>query len=310
MSETSEMQLERVTMKELVEAGQFQGALQPSVQMRSFKELQVMASHVAAAGILGTDSEAQVLTLMLLSQAEGRDAMTCKSRWYIWEQGGKVMTQRSSKSILADFHRAGGQSEIITDSDAVVTVRFTYRGRTVTVTWDEARVKAAGLAGKTIHRGYPAQMKFHRCVAEGVAKIAPEVIEGAVAVNETVIDPDEIPEATPKPYRSDPRPANNLAIINAVRKAASANKNSWKDGESFNFAPAWEWMSILFGRPVNGGEDVGEDEVERACTVFSMGLAEVARLIAEDKERQGQSDAIDADFEEPALEDDPFGDVP
>ena len=300
--EAPRYELQRVTRQELM----MRAEQTPPAQMRTFGELHMMAGHVARTGILGTQDPDQVLTLMLMAQAEGRDCMAVKGRWWIWSQGGKIHTQRNAKSVLADFHRAGGQTQILRDTAEEVTIRFLYRGRDYTCTWNDGTVKAAGLNGRETHRSYPRIMKFHRCVTEGVGKIAPEVLDGAVAVGETVIDIDAGDQPPPKQgegQRAAQRPTIDVSA--EVRRAASTNKRRWHpDGKptASDFAPAWLWLSLRLGREVSGPDDITESDLDEVRAVFALGAAEVALRLADDSAQGEQGDVIEGEV----IEDDPF----
>ena len=301
-------ELQRVTRQELM----VRAEQAPPAQMRSFGELQMMSGHVAHAGILGTQDPAQVLTLMLMAQAEGRDCMAVKGRWWIWNQDGKIHTQRNAKSVLADFHRAGGQTQILVDTAERVTIRFLYRGWEYTCSWDDETVKVAGLTSRGTHKNYPRIMKFHRCVTEGVGKIAPEVLDGAVAVGETVIDLDEV--MPPKPVIQAQSKPVEMASKSAVAKALAPHKKAWNpDGKPTleDLAPAWAWLSVVLGVEVSGPDAVPASAVDKIGEIFAAGKEEISRRLADNEKRQAD-DVIDAEIEEGDAqddEDDPFSGV-
>lgn len=290
------------------------------VVMHSFPEIVKMAGYLAHSGILGTHVESEVVALMLLSQAEGRNAMACKGRWWIWSDSKGVHTQRKANSLLADFQAAGGDYDIIESTDKRCELRGTFRGKTFTSVWDEAKVATAGLKDRATHKTSPAKMKFHRAAKDLVEMLAPSVVTGALAIDETIIEDDFVTGETadPKPLappKAEPKPppAPVVDVASAVRKAASDNKAAWipsgAKATAEDYAPAWTLISLRTGRVIGGPGDVVPEDLEEVSKVFALGKEDAAKEIVKERERAASATknatATDAEFE-PAASDDPF----
>ena len=176
------------------------------VALIPYAQIERMAQAVAKSGMFAVKTPEAALTLMLVAQAENVHPAQAMMD-YDLIQGKPAL---KSAAMLARFQRSGGKVRWITSTDAVASAEFTHpAGGSLVVTWDEARLQVAGLAGKEMHKKFPAQMKRARCIGEGVRAIAPQCIPVGMYTTEETQD-----------IEVDVTPAQR--IENAVEAAAHA----------------------------------------------------------------------------------------
>jgi hypothetical protein len=103
-----------------------------------------------------------------------------------------------SGAMLARFQRTGGKVEWLTNTPECVSGRFSHpSGGSLVITWDDSRVRLAGLEGKDMHRKFPIQMKRARCISEAVRALAPGSIPVGMYTVEESQDMDPVVDVTP-----------------------------------------------------------------------------------------------------------------
>lgn len=168
----------------------------PQVNQPSFSELERMAVSVAKSGMFAVKTTEGALTLMLIAQAEGIHPAQAMMDYDVI--AGKPALK--SAAMLARFQRSGGKVQWITSTDECVSGKFSHpAGGELTVSWDTARIKTAGLDGKEMHKKFPLQMKRARCISEGVRAVAPQSIPVGVYTVEETRDMEEEIDITPRP---------------------------------------------------------------------------------------------------------------
>ena len=154
----------------------------PAIPM---SDLQVMAKAFASSGLFGVKNESQALALCLVAQSEGIHPARAVQEFFIVE--GRPCL--SSSAAMSRFMAAGGKISWTTMTDEKVEGTAAFGGETLTLSWDFARAKAAGLANRPNYSKFPRQMLKARCAAELIRAIAPgtlsnfyvkEEIEGGV----------------------------------------------------------------------------------------------------------------------------------
>lgn len=171
----------------------------------SVPDMERMARAVVESRLFGISSEAQAMTLMLLAQAEGRHPVLAARDYHIIE--GRP--SKSSEAMMRDFLAAGGQVDWHQLDDDAAEASFRHaRGGEVTLRWDIARAKQAGLLGRRgdMYGKYPRAMLRSRCVSEGIRTVFPAATSGMYVPEETA---DIVPrrpresrmkDVTPPPY--------------------------------------------------------------------------------------------------------------
>jgi len=154
-----------------------------------FVDMQRMATSIARSGLFGVRTPDQALALMLVSQAEGRHpALAARDYDIIQNRPAK-----RAEAMLRDFLAAGGSVLWHELTDTVAKAKFSHpQGGTVTIEWDMARAKRAGLDGKEGYRKYPRQMLRSRVVSEGVRTVFPAATSGFYV-------PEEVRDMAPEP---------------------------------------------------------------------------------------------------------------
>ena len=158
----------------------------------TFEQMERMASAVSKSGMFAVKTPDEALTLMLVAQAEGIHPAQAMMDYDLIEHKPCL----KSSAMLARFVRAGGKVQWLEQSDEKVSGKFTApNGETIVVTWDNDRIKTAGLAGRANHQKFPLQMKRARCISEAIRAIYPmttlytpeEVRDGAVEIDITPV---------------------------------------------------------------------------------------------------------------------------
>jgi hypothetical protein len=166
-------------------------------------DIERMAVYVAESKMFpGIDTKQKAASLMLLAQAEGLHPMTATRRYHMMEFKGNAVPTLKAEVMLANFQAADGAIEVQEYTDRKVTIKFTHpKGGSVTITWDDERVKAAGLGN--LHHKFGAAMKRSRCISEGVRTIYPGCLHGMYTPEEMVdvIEGELIPTSPRKPAK-------------------------------------------------------------------------------------------------------------
>ena len=206
----------------------------------SFENLERMATNVAKSGMFAVKTPEAALTLMLIAQSENMHPAQAMMDYDIIE--GKPALK--SQAMLSRFVRAGGMVEWLEQSDAKVSGRFTApNGQKITVTWDDERVKVAGLSGRPNHQKFGQQMKRARCISEAIRAIFPvthlytpeELRDGGPEIDIT-----PVPQA--EAVRETVEAASGTALTEAERQEHFDAIDGAKDQASLAivFAAAWK----------------------------------------------------------------------
>ncbi len=140
-----------------------------------FADMERLAVAIAKSGMFGMKTPEQALTLMMISQAEGRHPALA-ARDYDIIQGRPA---KKAEAMLRDFLDAGGKVEWHALNDMIADATFAHpQGGTARISWDMARAATAQLAGKDMYKKFPRQMLRSRTVSEGVRTVWPMASSG------------------------------------------------------------------------------------------------------------------------------------
>lgn len=121
------------------------------------------------------------MALMLIAQAEGSHPAIAARDYHII-QGRPAL---KADAMMARYQAAGGSVKWIKLDDTEATAEFSHiQGGTVTISWDMARAKKAGLGGKDMWTKYPRQMLRSRTISEGIRTVFPGVVIGVYTPEE------------------------------------------------------------------------------------------------------------------------------
>lgn len=184
------------------------------------KDIQTMASAIAKSGLFGMKTPDQALALMLIAQAEGMHPAIAARDYHVI-QGRPAL---KADALLARFQAAGGRVEWHDYTDTKVSGTFSHaQGGSVTIDWDMARAKAAGLVGKDNWTKYPRQMLRSRVISEGIRTVYPGCSVGIYTVEEVQdmaptpkAEEAEVIDETPQPEMAT---ADNLAVLTTKVKS-------------------------------------------------------------------------------------------
>lgn len=154
-------------------------------------DIERIAQAIAASGLFGLKEPKHAFALMLVAQAEGRHPASVAQEYDII-QGRPAL---KSQAVLGRFQLAGGSVKWIESTDERCVAEFTHpQGGTLSVEWDMARARQAGVAGKDTWKKYPRAMLRARVAAEGVRAVFPACLGGIYSAEE-VQDFDDKPKA-------------------------------------------------------------------------------------------------------------------
>jgi hypothetical protein len=137
----------------------------------SISDMEAAAEMMAGSGLFPSwDTKEKVMTLMLLSRAEGCDPVTAVNRYENIQ--GRV--SKKPNAMLADFISAGGKVEWIKSTNDIAEGKFTTPHGVEHVeqfTIEDAR--RAELAGKGNWKKYPKAMLKARCISAALRAVFP-----------------------------------------------------------------------------------------------------------------------------------------
>lgn len=169
-------------------------------------DVERMARAVAASKLFGVQSPEAALALMLIAQAEGRHPASAAGDYHII-QGRPA---KKADAMLRDFLSAGGKVRWVALTDERAEAEFSHpAGGTVSIAWDMARARKAGLGGKDMWGKFPRQMLRSRVVSEGIRTVFPGATSGMY-----------VPEEAPDMPAVDPM--QDARIIEAEQLPAPA----------------------------------------------------------------------------------------
>lgn len=191
-------------------------------------QINLMANAISKSNFFGLKTAEQAAALMLVAQADGLHPAKAATHYHII-QGRPAL---SADAMLARFQSAGGKVQWQAYGDDAVIGTFTHAaGGSVTIRWDLARAKKAGIGNLD---KYPAAMMRARCISEGVRTVYPGVIVGMYTpeeVSQFTAPEAQVIEVQPEP-EADPFAeifaTDNLADLTAVFKRVTKGleKNS------------------------------------------------------------------------------------
>lgn len=174
-----------------------------STDIVPFERQQVLAEAFAKSKLFGVTDTNQALALMALCEAQGLHPANAVQEYHIINGRPSL----KADAMLTRFQRSGGRVEFITYTDEKCEARFSHpQGGQLTVDWDMARAKRAGLTSQNWQK-YPRQMLRARVISEGVRTLFPGVLDG-------MYSPEEVQDFEPdvKSFRVSPRPEEKAPV--------------------------------------------------------------------------------------------------
>ena len=181
-------------------------------------DIERIGTIIAKSNLFGVKTAEQAIALCLIAHAEGQHPATAALDYDIIQNRPAL----KARALLARFQAAGGKVEWGECSDDSVTGTFTHpAGGSVTVTWDEDRIKQAGLQVKATHKQYPQQMKRARCISEGVTAVFPGAAKFYVQEEVAYFEPQE-----PRDITAEVNTGKSNVVQPPVKPVAKAPKAS------------------------------------------------------------------------------------
>lgn len=156
----------------------------------SVSDIKIMAENIADSKMFRYSTKdfknkplsvSQIMTLMLISNAEGRHpALGPKDYDLIDGRPAK-----KTEAMLRDFLQAGGSVTWERLNDAGASATFSHpQGGMVKIDWDMARANKAGLAGKDMWKKWGRPMFRSRTISEGLRTVYPAACSGVYNTEE------------------------------------------------------------------------------------------------------------------------------
>jgi len=203
-----------ILIKEIMDTGTDMVVASRQEQNFSIADIEKIGVAMAKSKLFGMKTPEEAFALCLIAHAEGLHPATAAMDYDII-QGRPAL---KSNSLLARFQAAGGSVSWTCYEDDCVTATFSHpKGGTVTITWDEARIKQAELQGRDNHKKYPRQMKRARCISEGVRTVWPGAAKFYV--------PEEVQDFEPRDITNKVEvstPAGRKPTVSAPAKPEAA----------------------------------------------------------------------------------------
>lgn len=233
-----------------------------------FNDLHRMAVAIAKSNMFGIRTVDQAVSLCLISQAEGRHpALAARDYDIIQNRPAK-----KAEAMLRDFLSSGGTVMWHELTDTVAKAKFSHpQGGSVTIEWDTARARKAGLDGKDMYKKFPRQMLRSRVVSEGVRTVFPAATSGMYV-------PEEVRDMAPEPsptvtIDSTAEELDNFAAI-AGDGAMPRDLRAEGRGASLQGTEAFRafWRSLSVGERAGLERDL--PEFERAAKAADAPLVQ------------------------------------
>jgi hypothetical protein len=167
----------------------------PPVPSFSIGDMERIALAIAKGGLFGSSDPNAVLTLCMLAQSENKHPAQIMQDYDII----KGKPAKKAQAMQRDFLAAGGKIEWHALTDDIADATFSHpMGGSVRISWDNERVKNAGLGGSDNHRKFARAMKRSRVISEGVRTVFPGATSGLYV-------PEEVQDFAPAPAAEPPR---------------------------------------------------------------------------------------------------------
>ena len=168
-----------------------------------FDKQMTWATAFAESRMFGIATVQQAISLMALCECEGIHPAAAIRDYHIIEGRPSL----KSEAMLSRFQAAGGKVQWLAYTDEVVEAKFSHpQGGELTISWDMARAKQAGLGpGKTsggkdnMWAKFPRNMLKARVISEGIRTLYPGVLSGCYS-------PEEVSDFNAPPIMLNPEP--------------------------------------------------------------------------------------------------------
>jgi len=238
------------------------------------------ASKAIVPSLFQLKNQGEVLTLMLLGQADGIHPITALRRYHIIE--GKPSMK--ADAMLGCYKEQGGKVRWLKRTDDEVSAEFSHNGESVTITWNTERAQKAGLLGKKNWQSYKCQMLTARVISEGVRLVMPQIVAG-IYTPEEVLDFDKGganqqtwgSEEKPEPKQVEvikEEPAKPAIDVDAKYKQIYDWILSILDPATFQRNPSTENFVTYKDQILKDGEGLPEDKLYKLrATAYCQFLA-------------------------------------
>ena len=255
--------------------------------MVPLEQIGMMAKAVSDSGLFGIKSEAAAFSLMCIAQADGIPPIKAAVQYHIID--GKPSLK--SEAMLARFQASGGSIRWKERTPQRCTLWLEHpKAGEIEVTWDIERAKAAGLAGRTTWKAYPAQMMSARCISEGIRALYPACV-GGFYTPEEVRDFDAPQPESPKPAQAAKSAMPNPKAAKPAPQEAEIVEDGYSEPpvqtDAFAETPNPE-------KPAKAAEKPRDVKLTRTPEVMKANFMNWAESACLTKDRQKVIDAIGA----------------
>lgn len=158
----------------------------------TLQEMNSYAQAIVNAGFCGFNNTAQVITLALVAQDEGR-SIGSVARDYHVINGRPTL---KADAMLARYQSAGGKVEWKELSETRCAARFSHPSSgSFELEWTIEQAQKAGITGNPTWKKYPRAMLRARVISEGVRTSLPAVLVGIYTPEEAEdMEPMKVPD--------------------------------------------------------------------------------------------------------------------
>ena len=233
----------------------------------SLAELTEMSKVMVNGGLFGYTKPEQVMSLMLIAQAEGRHPAKVAQDYSII-QGKPAL---NAQAMLSRFQEAGGKIKWVKSTDNECELWLSHPlGGEMTVNWNIERAKTAGLAGKSTWKQYPAQMMRARAISEGIRAVFPACLNGMYTPEEVRDFDNDAPaenmgekKAKSKPKKNDPVEASLDAVAAEIVNPEEPKEEKKAESKADKFRKSmWNLKHIEPQKFVDCLGVIGYEQVE------------------------------------------------
>ena len=213
----------------------------PAMMTYTFEQMRQMSVSFAKSGMFGVKDADQAFSLLMYGQALGKHPALIMMDYDLINN----RLAKKSNAILRDFQRSGGRVEWVKYADDECIAIFTHplSVKPVTIDWNMARAKTAGLADKNggMYTKFTRAMFRSRCISEGVRTCAPDATEGLYTPEEVaqmeaeptvVSETQAVAEAVAHVQSEMPRDEVDALIdsldVGTLAELSAAFESAWK----------------------------------------------------------------------------------
>lgn len=194
-----------------------------STALVTMDTLDRMAQAFAASKMFGAKDKDQVLSLLMLANAEGVHPAIAMRDFDVINGKPAKKAEAMHRSFLA----AGGSVEWHKLDDTCADATFSHpQGGSARIVWDLERVKKAKIANEAMYAKYPRQMLRSRCISEGCRTVYPAATSGMYEPGEAAGIPEK--DMGNAVVVTEPKPISEVTLKRMLQEFSTAGFDEGK----------------------------------------------------------------------------------